>query len=58
MVMDAVLPCTVTVTVSAPSVVTSAAMGTRIVAVPLVLIVAVPLNPPPVISEADTPDRV
>ena len=57
-VIEAVLLCTVTVRVSAPSVVTSVAMGTRMVAVPLVLTVAVPLNAPPVMSAALTPDRV
>ena len=58
MVSDAVLLCTVTLRVSAPSVLTSAAMGIRMVAVPLELMVAVPLNAPPVMSAADTPESV
>ena len=54
---DADLPCAVTVSVSEPSVKKSAAIGTKMVAKPLVSIVAVPLKPP-VTSEVLTPKIV
>ena len=55
---DAVLPWTVTVRVSTPSVVRSAAKGTEIVACPLAAITTEPVSDPPTTSEALTPDRV
>ena len=57
-VTEANCPCAVKVSVSAPSVRPSAARGTGIVAVPLELTTAVPLKAPPVMSAAETPDKV
>ena len=56
--VEALAPATVMVSVSAASVKLSAAMGTKIVAVPPVPIVAAPLKAPPVMSAAETPDKV
>ena len=57
-VIEALAPPAVTVSVSMPSVTLSAAMPTLIVAVPLELTTAVPVRRPPVMSAAETPDKV
>jgi hypothetical protein len=58
MVIEADLPCAVTVRVSAPSVAKSAIVGIAIVAVPLELTIATPERAPPVISAELTPPMV
>ena len=55
MVVDADAPCAVTVSVSDPSVVESATMGTEMVACPLLPTETDPERPP-VTSEEDTPE--
>ena len=55
--IEADFPCELTVSVSGPSVNKSAAMGTKIVAKPLVSTVAVPIRPP-VTSDELTPEIV
>jgi len=57
-VVDALAPPAVTVSVSEPSVNKSAAIGTEIVAAPLEFTVALPVSDPPVMSAALTPDKV
>ncbi len=54
-VIEADAPPAVKVSVSAPSVKTSAASATVIVACPLVFTTALPLNAPPTTSAADKP---
>ena len=57
-VIEALAPPAVTVSVSTPSVRRSDASGTLMVAVPLALTVAVPVGSPPVMSAALIPDKV
>ena len=56
--VDELIPWAVITRVSNPSVVTSAAIGIEIVAVPLELTIAVPDKAPPVISRALKPEIV